>query len=407
MKKIVLYLIIFFAFGVGGTLQFLGILSNTITTFFLTMLAMIPVVLHIVRRGKLRVDNAHIILALLSFHIVLSGILNGKGLVLILFYFLIILLPYSLFNLLNIYLNERTLRKTMIILTYIGIIQLPIIIFQSVIAKTAVKFAARPISDYDFKFGTFFLDNDHALGFFIVALITFLLFNPASGKVIKNRNFVVVWLCLTVLVSNSKVTYLTLAFVLGTFFIRYITVKHIIYSSILLVITSIVVLSTNLRHIVEYNINDIQHNLQVERAVGDSRIIYEAGFGGRATVLHVWFNDPLKIIGEGPNSFFNPVAKDFIYSRVFGQFLWIYYDLGVIGLILTILFMIAMARKYRKTTKYHLVLLVIFLVYAFMHNVLQDLASSLIFFFFLASGNITVNPEPALPQDKNLEYELS
>lgn len=406
MKKIVLYFIILFTFGIGGTLQFLGILSNTITTALLTVLALIPVILHISTYLKVKFDLIHLTLSLFGLLIIISGLWNGTNVLLMTLYFLVIIVPYALHNLLTLYLNQATLRKIMMVFIYIGLLQLPVMLIQSIVAKTAIKFSARPIAYYDFKFGTFFLANDHALSFFVVGLITFILFNPNSQQIIKNKNFTLVWLCITVFLSNSKISYLILILVLGIYFIRYITVKQIIYGLIFSFLSIGIVMSTSIRHVMEQNLTGIYDNFNRERTISDSRKIYKAGLGGRKIILQVWLDEPLRIIGEGPNTYFNPITKKFDNAQIYGQILWIYYDLGLAGVILSLLLIVVIAMKYRTPeSKYIYLLLVIFIIYAFMNNVLYDIASMLSYLVFLASAQITPTPNQAY--NKELEYEPS
>jgi hypothetical protein len=63
--------------------------------------------------------------------------------------------------------------------------------------------------------------------------------------------------------------------------------------------------------------------------------------------LLIFLSNDLKIIGEGPYDFYNPINKEWKYGGGHSLLYWLYNDIGIIGIALAFLSLFLMS--YRKT----------------------------------------------------------
>jgi hypothetical protein len=321
-------------------------------------------------------DKVVVMFHLLAAIILISALVNNTPIAKTLIYLIFILLPlgcYSFFkiNKKNEYISPILSSQIFLI---IACIQMPIMLFQIISYDLLMQFnqSNQQVHSIDFMFGTFFLKADHALGFFLLFNIINLYKNNKAYKITKYSKYIMWYLALTVFIGGSNITKLILIFL----------ILYIVYNSFpkkvrivgfFLVLILLVAGSSLIQNIkaFEREAYFIKKEYNVEKSFGN----YERGIAKRPQVALVFITKmPLKIIGEGPYSYFNVLTGEFAKTRHFSQLLWTYFDLGVLGLISLILLVYAIVENLGFSQAGTIILFIIALVYAFMTTVFSDLA---------------------------------
>jgi len=107
---------------------------------------------------------------------------------------------------------------------------------------------------------------------------------------------------------------------------------------------------------------------------------YERGIAKRPQIVIAYLvKIPLKIIGEGPYSYFNVLRGNFTNTKHFSQLIWTYSDLGIIGLIVVIMLLYALTASLGMPKRLTYLVFTLILIYAFMTTILSDVAFMIIF----------------------------
>ena len=168
---IILTLILF----LGGTIQFFGILTISQVSILIIFICWIASFYRLATKG-LNIGIIESLLLGLLLIIILHGIKNNTPLLMQLYYCLFAILPMSIFVFLKTalrYINIKKLKKLFIL---VACIQMPVIILQKIFYKSLISISYYSSSFLDISYGTFFVKNDHTLGYFILSVITMLIF---------------------------------------------------------------------------------------------------------------------------------------------------------------------------------------------------------------------------------------
>ncbi|GAH40057.1 unnamed protein product, partial [marine sediment metagenome] len=165
---------------------------------------------------------------LFGFLIILSGIINESSLKQILMFFRFIVTPYAMFYLANKFIDHKNIIKILKLSIVIAMIQLPVVIIQKLFYHRLIQYSAVNIAPVDFCFGTFYVSCDPSMSFFLIGIILFLLFDNRNNFFIKKKTFIIIWLTITIFLSNSMIAHLILIFIWCLYFMKNISIKSII-----------------------------------------------------------------------------------------------------------------------------------------------------------------------------------
>ena len=341
-----LYLIVFiiYSFFLGGMLQFFFGFSNTIITFFSVFSFLIFLFLSTnTKINKIKFEYTLIIILLVVYAFIVS-LINKETLIKPILYSLFFLVPLVIYYMVQYGSNEISFLKTnklKRILLFVAIFQLPILLIQKYFYSFLIKLnlSSQYIAHVDFTFGSFFLKNDHALGFFLVANLLYIWSYP----ILKNknqRNIVTLILLINLLLSNSNtsILYLFGAFIILIFknreSITRIPLKKFFFLSILVTIIYLFVDYFEPKFYL-----DLQNRLSSSLNYKSALKWYEKGLARREQIVVVLLENDLDFIGHGAYAYFDIIKGKFTGTfRHFSQLIWLYYDLGLIGLTLFLIF---------------------------------------------------------------------
>jgi len=384
LNDILLLFLVLYSFVFGGFLQFFIGVSPTITSF---LICGILLGFFIVKR-KHKVNKNNLLFAAIIFVLIIYtfslSIINNLEIVQPAIYSLFFIIPFSIYSLFNnrgkykLY-SINQLKQFLLLL---AILQLPILIFQYYGYGFLMQFnnSGQLVRDVDFQFGSFFLKNDHALGYFLIANILYVWTYPVIKNLWQQISITIV-LVISLLLANSKVSaYLgVLAFV-------YLLIKHKKYLLALLskskfVIFLIIVLLIGL---VVYFEPRFYVVLKGKFNYVDALKWYQLGLARREQIILIIVFDGILYFGNGAYSYFDIIKGDFNKTfKHFSQYIWFYYDLGVVGLSLVLAFFYRMHKLFEQNkSSFSNFMIFGLILYSYFTIVTFDVSFVLIYFLY-------------------------
>ena len=222
MKKLVFYLVFFLMFLVGGFLNYFGVLSYKMIFGAALPLVILPFI-------KIKINSFLYLTIVFVMVIMLSSIINQTSPLLTIWFFQNAAIPFLMYLIVVSYLSENNIISVYKWIIRIASIQLPIILLQRFLYPVISRFAKVEVADYDIGFGTFYTSDDIALSFFVLGVILFLLLDNDHNYFVKHKLFLLIWLTLTILALNSKISYLIIGLIWSYYLITKVRVKIITY----------------------------------------------------------------------------------------------------------------------------------------------------------------------------------
>lgn len=333
-------------------------------------------------------NKIFIILVLFLLITLFSIIKNKMSLYSLFLYSRFLLIPFSAFILVRYTFNSINKYKLFKGLIFLGIIQLPIVIIQKIFADTLIKHSSVWIRPVDLDFGTFYLKGDAALGFYLLCLIFIILFNPTIKYYIKNKIFYLFWFCITVSLLNSKLSHIMLLVIIGVNILTNYKLSNILKISSILLLIFVLVTSFGYWKQIQHNIVTAIDKIKFDNA---EEVKYnqfmEGGYARKAAVLY-YINQDLKILGDGPGKYYNPITGEYKLGNK-GNIFTIYSELGIIGLFIFYLILISFYRFFNKKTikLYNWLFILVPIAYTITSTVVNNFSFMLTYVIFLTFIN--------------------
>ncbi len=384
------HLVFLVVFLFGGFFQFILGFSNTILTFFIVVFLLAVYSCYAILVQKLVFSKILAWGLLFSLAIIVTGIFRGTSVLLIAIYLVFPLLPIAVYLFFYINYKERILTNGNIfrLFYYIAILQLPILVIQKNFYEYLIPFnnSGQTIEWFDFMFGTFFIKSDHSLGVFLLLVIALILTkNTSTTKVVRLRFPSIVYLSITLLLTESNISKLFLFLLLTItvvipFYKKYRKRKRFKIAAVLL--TSAVILFGYSQRDKKYIQDRLGGEFKRQFSLESAERFYELGTAKRFQVIIVAAKKlETKWVGDAPYSYFDIRTGKFKQTRHFSQLIWSYYDLGLVGLGIVLFYMIAILGYLEIGRGWPYILFAgIFMAYSFYTTVLSDIAIFLTMF---------------------------
>lgn len=264
------------------------------------------------------------------------------------------IIVYLIYNLVRYYLDSNArVERVMRIIYFIAVIQLPVIIFQRFIYPYLPERLILESSLTDFGMGTF--AGDTAMAFALIGLVVLLLFDRNVKRFIKWRWFLAVWLSLTVLFSNSQIQHITIILVWGVYFLSHLQLRNIFIGILSVICVAGLIILLSQSSLMTYPLmQSTLTKLSAVTQIFDDNVDYEKFLSGkhaRNAAISYYINQPIKWIGDGPGSAYD-TSTGVRSIGGWGHIYTYYAEVGIIGLILSILifFVIAVPIKIGRST---------------------------------------------------------
>jgi hypothetical protein len=308
---------------------------------------------------------------LVSAYIIINGLyLNNAGFQKTSIYLLFAFLPIAAMLIVDYYIENQHLKKNLErFLMLLTLIQLPVLIIQQFTFDIfgTLKLSSANLNEIDFNFGTFFMADDHALGFF---LICYLLFYAKRNWGI-NFFLLVTVITASIFLTNSKTSYFLLFIAL-----IYLLMNRYRWIRIFFLLMIPVILVAGYQLFTQV---DFFEQLQLNTAESS----YNTGYASRQQILYVLLKQGISWMGNGPYSYFNILTGTFEAGTNFSQWIWNYYDLGLIGVVLFIAYTLFIYFNYENKSRYAFLITMFLIFYGFFTNYTTDFSMMLTYIIFI------------------------
>lgn len=380
--KLSFYIITLITFVFGGLIQYTLGISNTFITFSLLALLYFNYFLYVSLKRRVVFNAVVFWSTCYLLIIVVSSIINQSNFILTSVYFIFPLLPLGVYLFSFINHKEKIIPINYIykLFYYISILQLPLLLIQRNFYDSLIQFnnSGQVIDWYDFMFGTFFIKSDHSLAIFVLFSIILIL-TKNKDKLFKFPIISIIYLSITVFLAESTISKFFLCVILSTsiiipFYKKYKNTLSFKFITVIIVASlSLTIYNLRKQEFVEKILGgqfERQYSIEV------SELRYESKTAKRGQILIVILNKlPVKVIGDGPYSYFNLLTGKFTNTKHFTQIIWTYFDLGLIGTVIFFGLLISLISYLNipRGILFH-VFLSVFVVYSFYTTIFSDIA---------------------------------
>ena len=327
--KLIFYTVFIFVFLLSGFIVMADVIPYRMN---LVSLLVIPLFF----LYGLRIDRIGILFGLLTSIVFLSAIYNQVSVTQTILFFRGILFTFLIYSVVRFFVNKNNITTIIRLCVIIGMVQLPIMLFQIMTYDFLPGriTSGLGISRLDYDFGTFHFKGDAAMTFFLTLLIIFLLFDLKRIYIIRYRWFVVLWLTLTVLLSNSELMKFAVIIVWVVYSIRYFNVRTLIYGATgLLLVFGILTFAGVFDEIIA----DFSRALSGNLSTADSKVAaFNSGNYGRGAAIDFYLNNELEVIGDGPSKYYDVVTRERTRGN-YGHIFTYYSEVGLLGLLFSYL----------------------------------------------------------------------
>jgi len=391
-KKIIFFSIFSLAFLLSGLIT---LITLDILPYRMGLASLLAIPLLLIYGIKF--DKVTIAFILLAALILLSGLINNTPIISILLFFRIPIFAYLIYRLVQVYISQDNITKVIKICVLIGLIQLPIIVSQQLIYERLPISIKNKIILIDFDFGTFNFKGDSAMGFFLIMLIAFLLFDTKRNYIIKYKWFVVLWFTLTILVANSELNKFIVLSIWGIFLLRYLNIRTIMLVIIVFtIIAGGLFASGMLNETIDEFVFSVVNNISIDERKQEA---FLAGNYGRQSAIAYYLNQGVTWFGDGPGKYFDVLSKTRLRGNT-GHIFTFYSELGLLGLLSSyfIFFLIAFPSKNgrMKADLMRIVILFSVIILSVTAQVMNDISIFLIYCIILST--LLIPPKRKEPQ---------
>lgn len=382
-------LILILVFLLGGFFQYFIGVPNTVYTLLIVVFIWLLILINTLSSGKIYISFFLVWVIILSIIIFVSALINSSNIFKVLLYVFFSLNPLSIFYLYKI-LDKRNINIQPFLIRFsrfVALIQLPIILIQKFGFDFLIMLnnSNQGIKDYDFMFGSFFIKADHALGFFLLFYIINVIFRIRRKELKETPWILLAYLSITIFIMESNLTKLMLILVFLYYSFLWLYKKINFLGIFAMVFISIIVFNLSLKI---HAINAQYLYFKSRYTPQESSIAFEKGYAKRPQVVVTYATKKeLKWIGDGPYNYFNIFTGKFKKTNHFSQLIWSYNDLGIIGLVVTIITAFFLIKSLSLEYESFVLIYGVFILYLFMTTVYFDIAMMLSLFLIRSTGS--------------------
>ncbi|MFD2551534.1 hypothetical protein ACFSQP_06870 [Bizionia sediminis] len=369
------YAIIAITFVAGGFLQLIIGFPNTLLTYISIFIILFFITAYYYTKQIVILNRVVLWFLAFGFLIVLSALTNLTSGLKTVLYLLFFLLPLGVYLFFRINKKEGYISQLFInrLFLIIACVQLPLMMLQKIAYPVLVQInrSGQGIIEADIMFGTFFLKADHALGLFLLLNVFNILENNKNKEITKYPVLIFLYLAFTILYSESNISKLILILI-SVYSIYKIVPRKLKLIGFFIALAFSTVFISQIKKIkpVQSEIHFIYNEYNKEKSIRN----FERGIAKRPQVLIAYATHvPLKIIGDGPYSYFNILKGKFTNTQHFSQIIWSYADLGILGLLLLFILLFRLAKSLDVPRYQTIFVFSVLCTYAFMTTIFGDI----------------------------------
>lgn len=337
-------MIFLLVFCLSGLLSMLSIITgqfsyrNGITISLITL----PLVL----LYGLKLDKVTLWHVVLSVVILLSGLVNQSTIQQTIFFLRNVIFSYLIYNLVQLCVNQENIRQIIKWCVLVALVQLPIVLFQKAVYPFLPDSLHQRIAFIDIGTGSFDINNDPGMTFFLVLIIIFLLFDHKRNYFIKKKWLILPWLTLTIFIAEAELLKLVVLMVWVIYILAKFRVKTVFYSLLILII----LLGTMTAFgVFNKPIESLQKTIQGSLSVSENATErFLSGSYARGAAINYYLTRGISLLGDGPSKYIDVFTRQkFVGNN--GHLLAFYSEVGLLGwLSSVIIFFVISFPKRRK-----------------------------------------------------------
>jgi hypothetical protein len=330
-KAIIFYSTFFLVFCLSGLISTLILLRDG--DIFRQGIVISFLILPLIFVYGLKVDKVLLAFCLLAFIVLLSGLYNKSSISDIVYFSRQLIFPIFVYTLINWYINSENITRIIKLCTVIALVQLPLVVLEQLYYYKLPASLQTRIYSLDIGIGTFNIGGDAAMGFFIVLLVIFLLFDAKHNYIIQKKWIILPWLTLTIVVANAELLKLVVVFIWLVYFIVRFKIKRVVYVVLLL---SIVLGILSVFHRLDETWTGFTRALSsaTQTSSNDQERFLSGGYARGAAIAY-YVNRGLSLLGDGPSRYYDPINRIKIWGNN-GHFFTFYSEIGLLGLIASV-----------------------------------------------------------------------
>lgn len=225
--------------------------------------------------------------------------------------------------------NRVTIKRFWRILLMIGILQLPLVVWQTLNWQLISSWVWGELHQVDAGFGSFAVKSDSTMVFFLIMLIITLQFGNCRIVSPLISSLLSVYFTLTILVANSQVMHLAIGLIWLIFFMAKFRVRKLIGLLLGLSVLAFAVYSLQ-------EIGWMPLDLSVTLETARSQLMGQSsGAYNRGQVVRHFLAEPISLIGNGPGYYHNVLTRSVAGLDIQGHLLTYYGEVGFLGLVLS------------------------------------------------------------------------
>jgi hypothetical protein len=288
----------------------------------------------------LKLDKVTLAFIALTIVIILSGLYNQSTPQQVILFLRYVIFSFLIYNTVQVCVRPENIKQIIKWCVLIAVIQLPIVLFQQAIFPQLPASVHARISAIDIGSGTFDINGDAAMAFFLVLMIIFLLFNPKQNYFIRNKWLILPWLTLTIFVANADLLKLVVLLVWAVFFLVKFRSKKVFN---ILLITTIIVGALAAFGLFDETIerlsSAIRGSLKTSQSATDK---FLSGSYARGAALKYYLTRGVRLLGDGPSKYYDPQTREKLVGNT-GHFFMFYSEIGLLGWLCSVVIFILVA----------------------------------------------------------------
>ncbi|TDA66441.1 MAG: hypothetical protein D9V45_05805 [Chloroflexi bacterium] len=349
----------------------------------------------------LKIDQVFLAYILLAGVVFVSGFYNLSSLKEILLFTRVLVFSYLIYYLVRVSISPTAIAPVMKAAIWIAVIQLPIILLQwKLYDSIPLSWRGEAIL-VDFGSGTFNYKTDYAMSFFLVMVVTFLLFANKSHFFEKYKYPIALWLSLTVLIANSQIVKIALLIVWLIYILRNFKIKTLITFGLGILVVGVFIAIVYQGNLITENITTFIDRLS---SSGDLDTYLSGGYS-RFSAIKYFVTDGFSWLGDGPSAYSDPFTRALLRGNT-GHFFVFFSEVGVLGLAASLIVLFAVAFPIVNGKIYatwlSILAFISIVILSFTANVMNDVAVFFIYCIIVRVGILAVNHDQITAQKIDL-----
>ncbi len=327
LKTSAFSLVFLLVFCFSGLLSIMAILNGQPLGFRIGIVVSI-LALPIVFLCGLRIDRVTFAILGLTVVVILSGLYNNSSLKEVFYFLRNIIYTYLIYNLVSFSVTKHNIKRIIRWCMVIAMIQLPVVLIQKSIYPQLPLSVRTRISAIDIGTGTFNINADYAMTFFLVLMIIFLLFDSKRNFFIHKKWIILAWLTLTIFVAESELVKIIVLLVWAVFFVLKLRYKkYILVFLLLTIVLGTMAIFGVFNETIEGLSERITTSLDTSPAAMER---FLSGSYSRGAALKYYLSKGLFLLGDGPSKYLDIQSRTKQIGNN-GHFFVFYSEVGQLG----------------------------------------------------------------------------